>query len=90
MAQTCSESRVLICLYEYMCKDNCTRISQQEVAERVQLSRVAVNKHFQYLIYAGYIVPDEKYLSKYFITQKGIDAAKKMKKYLIKRGITTW
>lgn len=90
MAQTYAESRILICLYEYMCKDGYSRISQQEIAERVQLSRVAVNKHFQYLIYTGYIVPDEKYLSKYLLTQKGIDTAKKMKKALLNKGIAKW
>ena len=90
MAQTYDESRILICLYEYLCKDGYARISQQEIAERVKLSRVTVNKHFQYLIYAGYIIPDDKYLSKYFLTPKAIEAAKKMKKALIKRGITIW
>ena len=90
MTQTYDKSRILICLYEYLCKYGYARISQQEIAERVKLSRVTVNKHFQYLMYAGYIVRDDKYLSKYFVTQKGIDAAKKMKKALMKKEMVNW
>ena len=72
------------------CKDGYARISQQEIAERVKLSRVTVNKHFQYLIYAGYIIPDDQYLSKYKLSDNAIEAAKQMKKSLTRKGITQW
>ena len=87
MAQTYDQARVLICLYEHMSKDNCTRMSQQEIADKVQLSRASVNKHIQELIYAGYIIPDTKYASKYLIPPRGIDTAKRMKRLLSRRNV---
>ena len=87
MAQTYDQTRVLICLYENMSKDNCTRISQQEIADKVQLSRTSVNKHIKDLIYGGYIIPDEKYTGKYLIPPRGIDAAKRMKRSLTRNNM---
>ena len=66
--------QVLYCLYETSDKNYCTRITQQEVAEMLHLSRLTVNSMLQQLRDDGFVEFDSTRINKYTLTQKGIEA----------------
>lgn len=70
--------QVLHCLYETADKNYCTRITQQEVAELLHLSRLTVNTTLQQLRDDGFVDFDSTRINKYTLTQKGIDAVKQV------------
>ena len=64
--------RVLSCLYDTKGIDNGTRITQQEIAEQLGLSRVTINGLLKQLKDDGYIQQDESRASKRLLTEKAI------------------
>ena len=64
--------RVLACLYDTKGIDNSTRITQQEIAEQLGLSRVTINGLLKQLKDDGYIQQDESRASKRTLTEKAI------------------
>ena len=75
--------RVLFCLCESMDSNCCARISQQEVAERLNLSRMTVNTIFKQLREDGFIEQDSIRPMNNVVTQKAIsiiDVFKQMNK----------
>ena len=70
--------QVLHCLYETADKNYCTRITQQEVAELLHLSRLTVNTTLQQLRDDGFVEFDSTRINKYTLTQKGIEAVKQV------------
>ena len=72
--------KVLIYLYDYKGPDNYSRITQQEISEKLKINRVTVNKIFKELNESGFIESDSKYLSKYLLTDKAIEIIETLKK----------
>ena len=70
--------QVLHCLYETADKNYCTRITQQEVAELLHLSRLTVNTTLQQLRDDGFVEFDSTRINKYTLTQQGIDTVKQV------------
>lgn len=66
--------RVLACLYDARGTDGSTRITQQEVADELNLSRVTINGIFKQLKDDGYLQRDPARASKHFLTNKAIMA----------------
>lgn len=64
--------KVLLCLYDYMGPDNYSRITQQEISEKLEINRVTINKFFKELSESGFIEIDTRHLSKYLITEKAL------------------
>lgn len=72
--------KVLICLYDYRGPDNYSRITQQEISEKLKINRVTINKLFKELNESGFIESDSKYLSKYLLRDKAIEIVGTLKK----------
>ena len=72
--------KVLIYLYDYKGPDNYSRITQQEISEKLKINRVTINKIFKELNESGFIESDSKYLSKYLLTDKAIEIIETLKK----------
>ena len=66
--------RVLKYLYDCAGKDGTTRMTQQEVADEIGLSRATINTIFKQLRTDGYLEFDEVHNSRYLLTNKAIDA----------------
>ena len=64
--------RVLACLYDARGIDGSARITQQEVAEALNLSRVTINGIFKQLNEDGYLQRDPARASKHLLTDKAI------------------
>ena len=71
--------KVLVLLSEYQANDGFSRISQQEISDKLNISRITINKYFKELIADEMIEIDEKYLSKYRLTNKAIKIVKKLR-----------
>lgn len=71
--------RVLACLYDVKGNDNSTRITQQEVADELGLSRMTVNGIFKQLKEDGYLQRDAVRASKHFLTDKAIVSVEKFR-----------
>ena len=68
--------RVLACLYDAQGVDGSTRITQQEIADMLNLSRVTINGIFKQLKDDGYLQRDSNRASKHFLTPKAILSVK--------------
>jgi DNA-binding MarR family transcriptional regulator len=64
--------RVLACLYDARGLDGGTRITQQEVSDQLNLSRVTINGIFKQLKEDGYLLRDPDRASKHLLTEKAI------------------
>lgn len=64
--------RVLACLYDARGADGSTRITQQEIADELNLSRVTINGIFKQLNDDGYLKRDPNRASKHLLTEKSI------------------
>ena len=64
--------QVLSCLYDARGIDNIARITQQEIATKLNLSRVTVNGIFQTLRDDGYLTKDECSVSNHTLTEKAV------------------
>lgn len=64
--------RVLECVYDARGLDGVARITQQEIAEKLGLSRVTINNIFSQLITNGYLLKDLNRASKYMLSDKAI------------------
>ena len=60
--------------------DNYSRITQQEISEKLKINRVTINKLFKELNESGFIESDSKYLSKYLLRDKAIEIVGTLKK----------
>ena len=63
-------------ILSYLCDlrdfDNMAHITQQELAERFEMSRATINKIIGDLKLAGYIKADGRHLGRYVISQEAI------------------
>lgn len=66
--------RTLSYLYDMKGADNTARITQQEVADELGLSRVTINGIFKQLKDDGYIEQDTAHLGRYLLKEKAISA----------------
>ena len=64
--------RVLSYLFDMKGSDNVARITQQEVADSLKISRITCNRIFQALKLREYIIPDPLHLGRYTLTNKAI------------------
>lgn len=64
--------RVLECVYDSRGLDGVARITQQEVAEKLGISRVTINSIFSQLVTDGYLLKDLNRASKYMLSDKAI------------------
>ena len=72
--------KVLLCLYEYIGPDGYSRLSQQEISEKLGINRITINKLVKELVNDGYIEQDKDRLSKYLLTKKAVNTIKVVKK----------
>ena len=77
--------KVLLCLYDYRGPDNYSRITQQEISEKLKINRVTINKLFKELVETGFLETDSKHLSKYLITDKALKIIETLKEINWKR-----
>ena len=66
--------RALAYLYDIKGSDNRARITQQEVADELGLSRVTMNGIFKQLKEDGYLEQDSVHIGRYLLTGKAISA----------------
>ena len=66
--------RALAYLYDIKGSDNRARITQQEVADELGLSRVTMNGIFKQLKEDGYLEQDSVHIGRYLLTDKAISA----------------
>ena len=66
--------RALAYLYDVKGNDNRARITQQEVADELGLSRVTINGIFKQLKDDGYLQQDTVHNGRYLLTEKAISA----------------
>ena len=66
--------RVLAYLYDIKGNDNRARITQQEIADEMSLSRATVNRIIKQLKDEDYIVQDSVHIGRYLLTDKAISA----------------
>lgn len=71
---TNNKFRALLIMYDNMGKNNVSRVTQQEVADEMGMSRVTLNTVFKQLREDGYIVPDPERMTRYTLTDKAIEA----------------
>lgn len=69
---TNSKFQVLSCLYDARGIDNVSRITQQEIANKLNLSRVTINGIFQTLRDDGYLTKYEYGVSNHALTEKAV------------------
>lgn len=62
---------VLSYLYDAKDKNNVVKITQDEIAEHLNLSRVTVNKAIILFIQHGYVRRDLKHVGRYIVTDFG-------------------
>lgn len=64
-------------ILSYLCDlrdfDNISHITQQELADRFEMSRATVNKIVGDLKLSGYIKTDGKHLGRYVISKEAVD-----------------
>ena len=66
--------KTLLVMYKRMVSDGMTYITQQEIANELNVSRVKVNGIFKELEDNGYILSDSVHRGRYLIRLNGIDA----------------
>lgn len=66
--------RALAYLYDIKGNDNRARITQQEIADEMSLSRATVNRIIKQLKDEDYIVQDSVHIGRYLLTEKAISA----------------
>ena len=64
--------RTLAYLYDMKGSNNKAHITQQEIADDLELSRVTVNKIMGELKSSGYLEQDGKHLGRYILTEKAL------------------
>lgn len=64
--------RTLAYLYDMKGANHKAHITQQEIADDLELSRVTVNKIMGELKTSGYLEPDGKHLGRYILTEKAL------------------
>ena len=72
--------RLLAYLYDSADRNNCVRITQNEVCEAMGLTRNTIVGILNNLKDFGYITQDEKHISKYRITDIGVKIVEKVRK----------
>lgn len=77
---------VLSYLFDIKDNNNESRISQQELGDKLGMSRVSINKIIKQLKKEEYITMDSSYMSKYTLTEKAISAVSMFRKSDNKNG----
>lgn len=72
--------RVLSCLYDMRGSDNIARVTQQEVADRLGISRISCNRILQSLKTEGYVISDETHVGRYTVTEIAISVIETFRK----------
>ena len=63
--------KVLQCLYDNTGQDGIIRVKQQDVADKLHITRATVNKIYGLLVQHGYVEHDEKKVRSFRITDSG-------------------
>ena len=71
---------VLSFLYDIKNENNIIRITQQEVADKLHISRITVNKTFNLLKDNNYIIQDKTHVGMYILTQNALFLIKSINK----------
>ena len=66
--------KILSFLYDIRGADNYARITQQEIADEIKMSRATINKIIKQLKDEDYIVQDVTHIGRYLLTEKAISA----------------
>lgn len=82
---TTDNFRILAYLCEIKSKDNKVSITQQEIADKFDLSRATVNKIISELKSDGYIEQDGAHLGRYVIRQEAIKLVRALLQFDNKR-----
>lgn len=63
-------------ILSYLCNlrdyDNIAHITQQELADRFEMSRATINKIIGDLMLSGYIKPDGRHLGRYVVSKEAV------------------
>ena len=62
---------ILAHLYDEKNNENVIKTTQDEVADKLQLSRVTINKVFSLFVQNGYLQRDLKHIGRYYLTDLG-------------------
>ena len=66
--------KILAHLYDIRGNDNYARITQQEIADEMELSRATINRIVKQLKDENYIIQDSVHIGRYLLTEKAISA----------------
>lgn len=72
--------RILAYMYDIMNGQHLVKVTQQEVGEELNLSRVTVNRIFKQLKQKGYIVQDTSKVGRYYVATEGIAVVETFRK----------
>jgi len=64
---------ILKYLYEIKDKNNCARITQEEIAEAMNLSRMTIYKILKELKNKDFVIQDKAHIGRYILTDNAIE-----------------
>ena len=72
--------KVLQCLYDNTGQDGIICVKQQDVANKLNITRATVNKIYGLLVQHGYVAHDEKRVRSFRLTERGRKIVETMSK----------
>ena len=72
--------RVLSYMYDKKDKNNVVSITQNEIAQALELNKSTVNMFMKTLKEKGYVVQDEEHLGRYYLTESAVKTVSLFKK----------
>lgn len=72
--------KILAYLYDIKGFDNYARITQQEIADEITMSRATINKIIKQLKNENYIIQDSTHIGRYLLTGNAISAVEIFRK----------
>ena len=77
---TTNTYRVLAYMYENKDKNNIVNITQNEIAQALDLNKSSINMMMKSLKEKGFIIQDEEHLGRYSLTEIGVKTVSLFKK----------
>lgn len=77
---TTNTYRVLAYMYENKDKNNIVNITQNEIAQALDLNKSSVNMMMKTLKEKGFVIQDEEHLGRYSLTEIGVKTVSLFKK----------
>ena len=77
---TTNTYRVLAYMYDNKDKNNVVKITQNEIAQALELNKSSINMMMKSLKEKGFVIQDEEHLGRYSLTDVGVKTVSLFKK----------